>query len=74
MSPRRRLSLTSAAALVTANMIGVGVFTTSGYALEILKRPEFVMLAWLVAGLGSLALLALALRCLDTGMTNGNMC
>ena len=37
---RRRLGLPSAAALVVGNMIGAGVFTTSGYALEDLGRRE----------------------------------
>jgi hypothetical protein len=48
---RRRLGLPSASALVVANMIGVGVFTTSGFALGDLGRPEPVLLAWLVGGL-----------------------
>ncbi|MEE8556715.1 MAG: amino acid permease [Myxococcota bacterium] len=41
----------SAGALVVANMIGVGVFTTSGFALADLHRPGLVMLAWCVGGL-----------------------
>ena len=48
---KRRFGLVSAAALVVANMIGVGVFTTSGFALANLGRPEPVLLAWLVGGL-----------------------
>ena len=48
---RRRLGLTSAAALVVANMIGAGVFTTSGFALADLGRPEIVLLAWGIGGL-----------------------
>ncbi len=42
--------LTSLTALVIANMIGAGVFTTSGYALADLYTPERVLLAWAVAG------------------------
>lgn len=37
--------------LVVANMIGAGVFTTSGLAVADLRSPERVLLAWLVAGL-----------------------
>ena len=37
--------------LVIANMVGAGVFTTSGLTLESLGDPWFVMLAWLVAGI-----------------------
>jgi len=48
---KRQLSFFSAASLVVANMIGVGVFTTSGFALANLGRPEPVLLAWLIGGL-----------------------
>jgi amino acid transporter len=47
----RRLGIPSASALVVANMIGAGVFTTSGFALADLGSREYVMLAWLVGGL-----------------------
>ena len=47
----RRLGLPSAAVLVVANMIGAGVFTTSGFALADLHRRDIVLLAWLVGGL-----------------------
>ncbi|MBI4586591.1 MAG: amino acid permease [Planctomycetes bacterium] len=46
----RRLGLSSAIALVVANMIGTGVFTTSGLVLKDLGRPGWVLLAWLAAG------------------------
>lgn len=36
--------------LVIANMIGAGVFTTSGFSLAELRSPVLVMLAWLLAG------------------------
>ena len=36
--------------LVVANMVGAGVFTTSGFALASLGDPSLVMWAWLVAG------------------------
>jgi APA family basic amino acid/polyamine antiporter len=68
---RRRLGLTSAAALVVANMIGAGVFTTSGFALADLGRPDAVLLAWVVGGLmavcGALSYGALARRIPESG-------
>ena len=67
----RRLGLWSAGALVVANMIGAGVFTTSGFALADLGRPEPVLLAWLVGGivamLGALSYGALARRLPESG-------
>lgn len=41
--------------LVIANMIGAGVFTTSGYSLAALGSASVVMAAWLVGGLIALA-------------------
>jgi len=68
---RRRLGLTSAAALVIGNMIGAGVFTTSGFALADLGRPETVLLAWVVGGVmalcGALSYGALARRIPESG-------
>jgi APA family basic amino acid/polyamine antiporter len=62
----RRLGLWSATALVIANMIGAGIFTTSGFALADLGSPAPVLLAWLVGGLfatcGALCYGALARR------------
>ena len=37
--------------LVVANMIGAGVFTTSGFTLATLGDPKLVLLAWFAAGL-----------------------
>ncbi len=51
-APRRRpFGLTSATALVVANMIGAGVFTTSGFSLADLGTRPRVMAAWAVGGL-----------------------
>lgn len=36
--------------IVVANMVGAGLFTTSGFALADLHTPGRVILAWLVAG------------------------
>jgi amino acid transporter len=51
----RLLRFRGAIALVIANTIGTGVFTTSGFALADLGDPAFVMLAWLVGGAYALA-------------------
>ena len=68
---KRRLGLPSAGALIVGNMIGAGVFTTSGYALADLGRPEVVLLAWLVGGAlalcGALSYGALARRIPESG-------
>lgn len=41
--------------LVVANMIGGGVFSTSGFTMGDLHSPGYVVLAWLVAGLIAIA-------------------
>jgi amino acid transporter len=67
----RGIGLSSATALVVANMIGAGVFTTSGFALQDLGRPAFVLLAWVVGGalalLGAMSYAALARRLPESG-------
>jgi APA family basic amino acid/polyamine antiporter len=45
------LGLWSLVALVIGNMIGAGVFTTSGFALADLGSPLRVLAAWLIGGL-----------------------
>ncbi|MCU0865322.1 MAG: APC family permease [Planctomycetes bacterium] len=61
----------SAVALVVANMVGVGVFTTSGFALHDLGDRRLVLVAWLLGGAialcGALSYGALALRFPDSG-------
>ena len=70
-SEPRRLGLGSATALVIANMIGVGVFTTSGYLLADLRSPLLVLAAWLAGGLialcGALSYGALARAIPESG-------
>ncbi len=41
--------------LVVANMIGAGVFTTSGFTLQALGSPHLVLVAWIVGGLIAIA-------------------
>lgn len=48
---RKGFGFWTLAFLVVANMIGAGVFTTSGFLLDSLGDPRLVLLAWLVAGL-----------------------
>jgi len=68
---RRRLGAISLGAIVAANMIGAGVFTTSGFALADLGSPELVLAAWAAGGviaiLGALSYGALASRLSQSG-------
>lgn len=55
-APRERLlDERGAIALVVANTIGTGVFTTTGFALADLGAPGLVLAAWLIGGLYALA-------------------
>jgi len=67
----RSLGLVTATALVVANMIGTGVFTTSGFLLAELKSPWPVLAVWLAGGLmaalGALCYGALARRFPESG-------
>ena len=71
MSTQRQLGLATATALVVANMIGTGVFTTSGFLLADLRSPWVVLAAWAVGGviaiLGALSYGALARRIPESG-------
>ncbi|MGE0823727.1 MAG: APC family permease [Candidatus Binatia bacterium] len=64
-------NLTSLTCLVIANMIGAGVFTTSGFALGDLGTPERVLLAWVIGGgvafCGALSYGALVRRMTESG-------
>jgi len=52
---RERFGISTLTFLVVANMIGAGVFTTSGFSLQDLGSPRLVIAAWLVGGLIALA-------------------
>lgn len=71
MPPERQLGLTSATALVVANTIGTGVFTTSGFLLDDLGSRWAVLGVWLgggvIAMLGALSYGALARRIPESG-------
>lgn len=53
--PQTALGLKTLTALVIANMVGAGVFTTSGFALADLGSPWRVLAAWIIGGLIALA-------------------
>jgi len=52
---KREIGLGSAIILVIANMIGTGIFTTSGFVMEALKDPQAMLLCWLIGGLFALS-------------------
>ncbi len=51
----RRLGVVSATALVVSNMIGQGIFTTTGFLAGDLGSPELVLGIWLVGAVVALA-------------------
>lgn len=58
-------------ALVVGNAVGAGIYTTSGFSLADLGRPEWVFWAWVVAGLvavcGALSYGMLSQRLTESG-------
>ncbi len=48
---QRTLGLGSATMLVIANMIGTGIFTTSGFVMEALRDPFSMLLCWFAGGI-----------------------
>ncbi|MBM3751250.1 MAG: amino acid permease [Acidimicrobiia bacterium] len=55
MTPIKNLGLFSLVCLIIANMVGAGVFTTSGFALGDLGSANRVVAAWVVGGLIALS-------------------
>jgi APA family basic amino acid/polyamine antiporter len=51
----RQLGLYSAVALVISNMIGTGIFTTTGFLAGQLGSPKLVLIIWLVGAVFALA-------------------
>ncbi|MEO7141924.1 MAG: amino acid permease [Bryobacteraceae bacterium] len=51
----RQLGLVSATALVIANMVGTGIFTTTGFLAGDLGSPKIVLLIWVVGAVVALA-------------------
>src|SRR5205085_4219209 len=50
-SPLREITMASSAALVISNMIGTGIFTTTGFLAGDLGRPLLVLGIWLAGGI-----------------------
>ncbi len=50
----RRVTAFTAACLIVSNMIGTGIFGTTGYMMRDLGRPWLVMLLWAAGGLFAL--------------------
>ncbi len=48
---KRHMRLRSATALVIANMIGAGIFTTTGFQAADLRHPQFIFVLWVVGGI-----------------------
>jgi APA family basic amino acid/polyamine antiporter len=57
---KRHMRLRSATALVIANMIGAGIFTTTGFQAADLGHPLFIFVLWVIGGI--LALLGALVR------------
>ncbi len=51
---RREIGLFSAAVLVIANMVGTGIFTTSGFILAELGSPKALLWCWVCGGVFAL--------------------
>ncbi|KMY65726.1 hypothetical protein AAU61_20790 [Desulfocarbo indianensis] len=47
----RRVGLASAGCVIVANMVGSGIFTTSGFIMQMLGDPWWLLACWLVGGL-----------------------
>jgi len=54
-SLRRELTLTNGTAIVVANMIGAGIFGTTGFLAGDLGKPSLVLGIWLAGALVALA-------------------
>src|SRR5579872_5343715 len=49
-APATQIGVMTGTMLIVANMIGVGVFTTTGYMVDAIKSPIAIILAWLLGG------------------------
>ena len=62
----RRLGTVDAAAIVIANVIGVGIFTTPGIVASMVPHPGALLALWICGGLlafaGAMAYAELAVR------------
>lgn len=51
---KREIGLFSATSLVVANMVGTGIFTTSGFVIEALDSPVAMLFCWAAGGVFAL--------------------
>jgi len=51
---KREIGFFSATILVIANMVGTGIFTTSGFIMEELGNPQTMLLCWFTGGIFAL--------------------
>jgi basic amino acid/polyamine antiporter, APA family len=51
---KREIGIFTATVLVVANMIGTGIFTTSGFIIQEVGHPLVLLLCWLVGGIFAL--------------------
>ena len=51
---KREIGLFTATVLVVANMIGTGIFTTSGFIIQEVGHPMVLLLCWLIGGIFAL--------------------
>ena len=51
----REIGFFSATVLVIANMVGTGIFTTSGFIMEELGNPQTMLLCWFTGGIFALS-------------------
>ncbi|RZB35779.1 MAG: basic amino acid/polyamine antiporter, APA family [Desulfobacteraceae bacterium Eth-SRB2] len=51
---KREIGLFSITILVIANMVGTGIFTTSGFIIQELGNPQTMLICWLVGGVFAL--------------------
>jgi len=51
---KREIGFFSATTVVIANMVGTGIFTTSGFIIEELGNPQTMLLCWFVGGIFAL--------------------
>jgi APA family basic amino acid/polyamine antiporter len=49
-----RIGVTTGTSLIIANMIGVGVFTTTGFMVGAIKSPVAVLISWFLGGVAAL--------------------
>lgn len=47
----RRLGLFDATMIIVGNIIGIGIFTTTGLVADVLPNPKMILFVWILGGL-----------------------